>query len=153
MYIQLTKRTSWLITLFIPLLLTSCHVLLIGAYDQNVDGSIQKISTDVSTLIVKVEKNLDDNRPGDNKYDNFRESYINILGQVEDLKIRTTSLPKYGKVTQQVILLDKNIHDLESLHKIGFTDKRVVEAAKTLIETSLQAMLTAQNALKREKAN
>jgi len=128
-------------------------VLLIGAYDQNVDGSIQKISTDVSTLIVKVEKNLDDNRPGDNKYDNFRESYINILGQVEDLKIRTTSLPKYGKVTQQVILLDKNIHDLESLHKIGFTDKRVVEAAKTLIETSLQAMLTAQNALKREKAN
>jgi len=153
MYIQLTKRTSWLITLFIPLLLTSCHVLLIGAYDQNVDGSIQKISTDVSTLIVKVEKNLDDNRPGDNKYDNFRESYINILGQVEDLKIRTTSLPKYGKVTQQVILLDKNIHDLESLHKIGFTDKRVVEAAKTLIETSLQAMLTAKNALKREKAN
>ncbi len=153
MYLQLTKRKQWLITLIIPLLLASCHVVLIGAYDQNVDESIQKISTDISTLLVKVEKNIDDNRAVDNKYDNFRESYINILGEVENLKIRTQSLPKYKKVTEQVVLLDKNIHDLDSLHKTGFTDKRVVESAKTLIETSLQAMLSAQNALKREKAS
>ncbi len=71
---------------------------------------------------------------------------------MENLKIRSNSLPKYNKITQQVVALDKNIHDLESLHKIGFTNKRVVESAKILIETSLQAMLTAQNALKREKS-
>lgn len=153
MQLQLIRKKNWLITLIIPLLLASCHVVLIGAYDQNVDESIQKISTNLSTLIVKVEKNIDDNKPEDNKYDSFRESYINVLGEVENLKIRTSALPKYTKVTEQVVLLGKNINDLEALHKTGFTNKRLVEGAKTLIEQSLSAMLTAQNALKREKVN
>ncbi len=56
MYLQLTKQKQWLLTLIIPLLLAGCHVVLIGAYDQNVDESIQKISTNISTLIVKVKK-------------------------------------------------------------------------------------------------
>jgi hypothetical protein len=55
-------------------------------------------------------------------------------------------------VTEQIELLNKNIHDLESLHKIGFTDKKVIETAKGLIEQSLETMLAAQNALKREKS-
>jgi hypothetical protein len=143
---------KWLIALTIPILFVSCHVVLIGAYDQNVDESIQKISTEISTMIVKIEKNIDDNRTIDNKYENFRDSYIDIFGEIETLKIRTNSLPKYSKVTEQVILLDKNIHDFESLHKIGFNDKAVVETAKGLIEQSLQAMLSAQEALKRDKS-
>lgn len=153
MYVQLLKRKHWLLSLFMPLMFAGCHVMLIGAYDQNVDESIQKISTDISTLIVTVEKNIDDGKTTDNKYENFRDNYINILAQVETLKIRTLSLPKYQKVTQQVELLEKNIQDIEALHKIGFTNKTLVETSKTLIETSLKAMLTAQNALKRESAN
>ena len=100
---------------------------------------------------MKIEKNIDDNRAPDNKYENFREAYIDIFAEIETLKIRTSSLPKYTKVTEQVMLLDKNIHDFESLHKIGFTDKAVVETTKGLIEQSLQAMLSAQDALKRDK--
>ncbi len=79
MYLQLNKQKQWLLTLIIPFLFAGCHVVLIGAYDQNVDESIQKISTDISTLIVKVEKNIDDNQPNDNKYGNFRDSYISIF--------------------------------------------------------------------------
>ena len=152
MYLQLTKPKQWLFVFVVPLLLVSCHVVLIGAYDETVDESIQKISTDVSTMIVKIEKNIDDNKPADNKYENFRDAYIEIFGEIETLKIRSNSLPKYTKVTEQVELLYKNIQDLESLHKIEFTDKKVVETAKGLIEQSLQAMLAAQNALKREKS-
>ena len=130
MYLQLTKSKHWLFIFFVPLLLVSCHVMLIGAYDETVDESIQKISTDVSTMIVKIEKNIDDNKPADNKYENFRDAYIEIFGEIETLKIRSSSLPKYTKVTEQVELLYKNIQDLESLHKIEFTDKKVVETAK-----------------------
>jgi hypothetical protein len=150
MYLQLTKARYWLLGLITPILFTACHVVLIGAYDQNVDQSIQQISTEVSTLLVKLEKNVDDNLPAENKYEKFRETYINLYGEVENLKIRTMALPKYSKITEMVVLLNKNIHDLEALHKTGFTDKRLIETTKTLIETSLQAMLTAQNALKRE---
>lgn len=100
--------------------------------------------------MVKLEKNVDDNLPAQNNYDNYREVYINLYGEIETLKIRTMSLPKYSKITDMVVLLNKNIHDLEALHKIGFSDKRLIETTKTLIETSLNAMLAAQNALKRE---
>src|SRR5690349_18337759 len=124
MYLQLIKPKRWLTGFVASLLLVSCHVVLIGAYDQTVDESIQKISTDVSTMIVKIEKNIDDNKPAENNYENFRESYIEIFGEIETLKIRSSSLPKYDKVTQQIVLLNKNMQDLESLHKIGFTDKR-----------------------------
>lgn len=150
MYLQLKKSRYWLIALITSVLFTACRVVLIGAYDQNVDQSIQTISTEVSTLLVKIEKNIDDNQPDENKYEKYRDTYIALYGEVENLKIRTMALPKYSKITEMVVLLNKNIHDLESLHKIGFTDKRLIETTKTLIETSLQAMLTAQNALKRE---
>lgn len=150
MYLQLAKARYRLIVLIASFVFTACHVVLIGAYDEHVDQSIQQISTEVSTLMVKLEKNVDDNLPAQNKYDNYREVYINLYGELETLKIRTMSLPKYSKITDMVILLNKNIHDLEALHKIGFTDKRLIETTKTLIETSLNAMLAAQNALKRE---
>jgi hypothetical protein len=150
MFLQLTKARYWLMSFIIPVIFTACHVVLIGAYDQNVDQSMQQISTEVSTLMVRLEKNVDDNLPAQNKYDNFRDVYINLYGEVENLKIRTMALPKYSKITDMVILLNKNIHDLEALHKSGLTDKRLIETTKTLIETSLQAMLAAQNALKRQ---
>ncbi|MBL4674753.1 MAG: hypothetical protein JKY70_00870 [Mucilaginibacter sp.] len=150
MYLQLTKARYWLVSLVASVLFTACHVVLIGAYDEHVDQSIQQISTEVSTLMVKLEKNIDDNLPAQNNYDNYREVYVNLYGEVENLKIRTMALPKYSKITQMVVLLNDNIHKLEALHKIGFTNKQLLETTKTLIETSLQAMLSAQNALKRE---
>ncbi|RYY37582.1 MAG: hypothetical protein EOP46_02130 [Sphingobacteriaceae bacterium] len=150
MYLKLSKARYWLVGLVTSVIITACRVVLIGAYDENVDQSIQRISTEISTLMVKVEKNLDDNLPDQNKYENFRDVYINLYGEVENLKIRTMALPKYGKITEMVVLLDKNIHTLEALHKTGFTNRGVIAATKTLIEQSLKSMLSAQNALKRE---
>ena len=153
MDITLKNKMRWLLLILVPFLLANCQVMLIGAYDEHVDQTLQQISKELSLVFVKVEKNIDDNRPDDNKYEKFRDSYIEILSNVENLKIRTNSLPKYTRVTQQISLLTQNIKDLESLHKIGLTNKNVLESAKTLIETSLGSMLSAQNALKREKAN
>ena len=40
------------------LLIVSCRVMLIGAYDEIADQSIQKIQNEVSSLIIKIEKNI-----------------------------------------------------------------------------------------------
>ncbi len=154
MYFQAFTTRNLLILLLIPLLtFSACRVQLVGAYDEKVDEGIQKVARELSTLLVTVESNLDDNRAKENAYEKFRDSYVSILAEVQILDLRTRSLPKYEKVTGMVVALRQNIKDLEALHKIGFTNKSVVKSAGTLIETSLVGVLTAQNALKRQQAN
>jgi hypothetical protein len=149
MYLNFFKKRHWVIALLVPLILFSCQLRLAGAYDEKIDESIQKVSQDVSTLLVTLENNLDGNRVKENKYELFRESYITILAELEALKIRSQSLAKYEKVTQMVVSLNQNIKDLEQLHKIGFSNRRALETTKTLLETSLVNLLVTQNALKR----
>lgn len=157
MYLKLRRQNHRVFAILLSFLLMGCsEIMLIGAYDQTVDESIQKISTDVSTLLVQLEKNIVDNRQSENKYDNFRNTYIDIEGQIATLRIRTGALPKYEKVKQQVELVGKNLDNLELLHKSGFTvpgknPTEVIETVKTLFETSFTAMLSLQNGLKREK--
>lgn len=154
MYFQAFTTRNLLTLLLIPLLtFSACRVQLVGAYDEKVDEGIQKVARELSTLLVTVESNLDDNRAKENAYEKFRDSYVSILAEVQILDLRTRSLTKYEKVTGMVVALRQNIKDLEALHKIGFTNKSVVKSAGTLIETSLVGVLTAQNALKRQQAD
>jgi hypothetical protein len=148
-----SKFKRLLICWIIPIALSCTQVMLIGAYDETVDTSIQKISSGVSVLLIEIEKNIRENRTEENKYDNFRNTYVNIEGDVESLKIRTGALPKYKIITGQVDALSKSIQDLDSLHRIGFAlkDTFTIRIVKSNLETSFQSMLMLQNELKREK--
>ena len=124
--------------------------MLTGAYNEDIDASIQKVSADVSTLIVTLESNIDNNRVKENKYDNFRESYISILSQLQDLKIKSQAQPKYEQVTKMIVALNQNVKDFEALHKTGFSSKPLLSTAGTLMETSLINLLATQQAMKRK---
>jgi len=138
--------------MFILLLFISCtRVILIGAYDQVTDQSIQKIQSDVSSLIVKIEKNINNNDAASNKYENFKDDYSTIEGEIESLKIRCSSIPKYDKIIVQVNALDTTIRDFEKAHQLGFTSKQEIETDKQIFETDFKNMITTQNALKSEK--
>ncbi|HEY4151229.1 MAG TPA: hypothetical protein VGM41_19965 [Chitinophagaceae bacterium] len=150
MYLKFIRK-HWIAGLVIPLFLVSCRVLLIGAYDQVTDQSIQKIQTDVATLLVKIERNFDNNTPADNKYENFKPGYESISGEIESLKIRCNSLPKYKFVAAQVNALDSTLTDLEKFHKLGFDSKQEVELVKKTFESEFSSMIALQNGLKREK--
>jgi preprotein translocase subunit SecF len=150
MMLTLFKRQKWLISLLMPLLLISCHVMLTGAYNEAIDTSIQKVSADVSTLLVTLESNMDNNRIKENKYENFRESYIGILAELQDLKIRSQAQPKYEEVTKMIVALNQNVKDFESLHKTSFNSKPLLSSAATLMETSLVNLLATQQAMKRK---
>jgi len=124
--------------------------MLTGAYNEDIDASIQKVSADVSTLMVTLESNIDNNRVKENKYDNFRESYISILSQLQDLKIKSQAQPKYEQVTKMIVALNQNVKDFEALHKTGFSSKPLLSTAGTLMETSLINLLATQQAMKRK---
>lgn len=138
-------------TLALSFIFFSCNVTLIGAYDQVTDLSIQKIQNDVSILIVKLERNVEDNNPVANSYENFKSSYENIEGEVESLIIRCGALEKYQLISRQVNLLQTNIKDFEKIHKLGLTTKQPIETIKRTFEIYFKSMIILQNGLKRKK--
>ncbi|WP_259068712.1 hypothetical protein HDF24_07360 [Mucilaginibacter sp. X4EP1] len=136
-------------------ILASCKVILIGAYDQVTDQGIQKIQTDVSQLLITLKKNLVNNNASANQYSNFDKTYSAIEGEVESLNIRCKALPKYSIVVGQLGAVNKNIIDLESLHKIddfkAIRDTSIMNNVLSTLEVQFTAMVSLQNGLKNEK--
>jgi hypothetical protein len=135
----------------LPVLLAGCQVLLIGAYDQTTDQSIQKIQVDLTTVLVQLESNFDNYTAEKNDFKNFIPSYNVIAAELENLETRCRSLPKYDIVLAQVVLLDSSVQKFETLHKMGL-NRPIVETSKSLFETTFSAMIVLQNGLKREKS-
>ncbi|MFI5152559.1 MAG: hypothetical protein ACHQET_04450 [Chitinophagales bacterium] len=138
---------------FLILVLASCKVMLIGAYDQVTDENIQKIQVEVMTLLVKIERNLDAHDSVANRYDHFKDRYELLAGETESLKVRCQSIPKYNIVVEQVSLLQDNLQNLEKYHQIGFRSTEELVPIKKAFESEFGAMITLQNSLKRKKTD
>jgi len=144
---------SWIISLAFICTIVSCRVTLIGAYDQVTDESIQQIQTEVSTLLVKIEKNITNNTPDGNKYENLKNDYDKIEGEIKSLQIRTNSLPKYKIISQQITTLENNIKNMEEFNKTGFTSMDPVQVIDSTFQVQFSAMIALQNGLKRQKVS
>lgn len=143
----------WIISLVLFSSVVSCRVMLIGAYDQVTDESIQQIQTEVSTLLVKIEKNITNHTPDENKYENLKSDYDQIEGEIKSLQIRTNSLPKYKIISQQIATLEDNIKNLEAFNKTGFTSIEPVQVIDSTFQVQFSALIALQNGLKRQKAS
>jgi hypothetical protein len=153
MYLSQFKKHA-VIIFVIQLMMTSCGVMLIGAYDSVTDQGIQQIQTDVSTLLVKIEKSITNGAPEQNKYETLKSNYDNIEGEIKSLKIRVASLPKYKIISDQVTLLENNVLDLEKLNKIGFPNSiRPIQVIDSTFQVQFTAMTALQNGLKRQKTS
>jgi hypothetical protein len=151
MYYIKIKRV--VICLFVLTTLVGCHVMLIGAYDSVVDQDIQKIQTDVLSLLIKVDQNILNNDSTSNKYENFKNTYASIESETENTYIRCQALPKYQKVNEQVELLNQNVAILESFHRNGFRDTLSVNLIKRTFEVEFIAIIKLQEGLKTQKTN
>ena len=161
MYQKLKMKKIWTAALIIPLFFSCSEVMLIGAYNQNVDQTIQSISSDVSTLFITIEKNIQDNQ--DYSYAVFRNSYIKIESEISSCKTIASGIPKYNIIIKQIDLLSGSVALLEQDHRSGFFDTtkqltldqkiKAVEVDRSGINSSIESMLALQEGLKREKAD
>lgn len=151
-----TKKLLLLLTT-VAMLVASCRVMLIGAYDQVTDEGIQKIQTDVSGLLITLKKNLVNNEGASNDYKNFGTTYNTIEAEIQSLNIRTKALPKYSIITSQIGTLNKNVLDLEAQHKGGQfampKDTLILNLDLSAFEVQFTSMTALQNGLKLEKTN
>lgn len=152
---KFNMRKKWIIALIVPFILVSCRVMLIGAYDEVTDQSIQQIQNDVSSLLVSIEKDLLNGDTSALKYVNYKSNYDDIEGQLQSVIIRADALPKYKLVTDQLVPFDSTIRRLESFHKLGFSlsDTASLRIIKKTVEFDFQQMITLQNGLKRSANN
>lgn len=159
---KISVRFKDIILFFVlPFTFFACsEVRLIGAYDNKVDDNIQSISKDISNLFIQIDKNIDDG--SDWSFKSFKKEYIDIETELNTLKIRVGSLPKYKIINEQVVALDSNIIALEKHHQSGFVApgindksvlKKVIKIDQSGIETQLSAMLSLQEGLKRTKTD
>lgn len=146
-------HTKYLLILIF--LFTSCRVMLIGAYDEVTDQSIQQIQTDVSSLLVSIEKNLFTGDTSTINYSNYKSTYDNIEGQLQSVLIRSEALPKYKLVSDEIRAFDSTIHRLEGFHKLGFTqsDTSSIRIIEETIELDFRNMIVLQNGLKRRSGD
>ncbi len=142
---------SKLLGLSFLLFLSGCTVLLIGAYDEVTDQGFQKVQTSIAGLLVKIKNNIND--PAEVNYNKFKPAYEDIEGQIESLKIRCNSLPKYKLVMVHANGLDSTFQALERFHKMGFmeSDTASLRIIKKTFDVEFNAIIQLQNGLKREK--
>lgn len=148
--ITILKKQNKLL-LVAAIFFASCKVMLVGAYDQVTDQGIQKMQGEISTLLVKLDRNLLSGAVADNEYAKHKPTYESLAGQVSSLKIRCNALPKYGIVGEQLTLLEDNLKNLEALHKLGFKTTGEIATIRSGFDVQFTAMIKLQNGLKREK--
>lgn len=150
---MLILKQKYFLTLLAPLFLISCKVMLIGAYDEVTDQGIQKVQSEISTILIRLERNIDNNTVAENDYKNFKEKYEAIAGQLETLRVRCNSIPKYNIILGQIAALTANVSDFEKLHKTGISNKQMLAVIKSNFEMQFSSMIKLQNGLKRKKLN
>jgi hypothetical protein len=148
-----TKLQTLLPYSFMLAMIWSCQVMLIGAYDQVTDQGLQKVQDDISTLIVKLERNFDGGHPESNAYPAYQPVYESLSGQLQSLRMRTRALSKYEIVAAHVDALDSSITRMEMLHKIGFTDRGMLIVIRKTFEAEFRAVIQLQNGLKRKRTD
>ena len=137
----------------ISFVLTSCHVMFIGAYDAVTDSGIQKIQTDVTTLIIAMEKNVTDGNFSANNYDSLKNTFTIIEGEIKSLQIRAAALPKYSIILGQLTTVANTVSNLESLSKTPIKNIGILQTVQSTFDIQFQQMATLQNALKLQNIN
>jgi hypothetical protein len=131
----------------------SCKLMLIGEYDEIADQYFQKIQGETTALVIRIEKNIQNNTPRKNSYDSLENQYIAIESDIKTLQVRCTSLPKYGIIGSQLNTIADNIQLLEQYNKTppGFTTLLPVTIIDSTLNIQFAAVDALQYALKRQK--
>lgn len=127
------------------LLLLSCKVQLISKYDEITDRSINNLQEKVTKILLRL-----DNEAGtpEAAYSNYQSSYEDVKVDLNTVKIRAAAIDKNTIVQNQLILLDRNIQTLDSLHRKGL-QKAEIPLLQSAFNQSFTALVKLQMALKR----
>jgi hypothetical protein len=143
-----SQRRSWSITAFVGLaitgiLVTGCHVRLIGDYDDTIDKGISDIQQRAELYFSKMQSNP--NTPYDQSF------YDDIRSRLATLRTRAAASFKKEILVQQISELQKQFNDFQKLDQAASRpiSASIVTAAESAINVSVESILKLELALKR----
>ena len=142
------KLKSRLTTIsLVVLLLTSCtSIRLISDYDEITDKKVTELQEKFAQHFVKLERVIGTEQAN---YDNFIQFYDGVKADLSTLRVRANAIDKNEIVIKQLDFLDRNVSDLESLHKIGFKKTSEIVPLKDAFDRAFTAIIKLQMGLKR----
>ncbi|MBN2486153.1 MAG: hypothetical protein JXB34_09285 [Bacteroidales bacterium] len=131
------------------LFLTSCsNIRLVSDYDDITDKKVTELQDKFARHFVKLERAIGTSEAD---YSHFIEFYDAAKSELRTLRVRANAIDKNTIVTEQLDLLEKNVSDLEELHKMGFSTTAEIIPLKSAFELSFTAIIKFQMGLKRGK--
>ena len=108
------------------LILFSCKVTFISGYDAVIDETLIKIQRDFNLHWIKLSRNLKDNDPNNQAFENYQDYYDNLETDLIVLNTRVTFLPpKSDLIKSEIVNLDSAFSTFIALHKQGLSDNLI----------------------------
>jgi hypothetical protein len=143
-----SQRRSWSIAASVTLtmavvLLTGCHVRLIGDYDDTIDKGISDIQQRAELYFSKLQSNP--NTPYDQSF------YDDIRSRLATLRTRASASFKKEILVQQISELQKQFNDFQLLDQGAPRPipASIVTPAESAINVSVESILKLELALRR----
>jgi hypothetical protein len=129
------------------LMFSGCgSIRLISDYDEITDRKIAELHEKFSRHFVQLERLVGTD---DGDYMNFQGFYDEVKVDLRILRVRAGVLDKNEIMIQSVDLMEENISNLETLHKMGFRKLEEIIPIRNAFDTSFSAMIKFMAALKR----
>lgn len=108
------------------LILFSCKVTFISGYDAVIDETLIKIQRDFNLHWIKLSRNLKDNDPNNQAFENYQDYYDNLETDLVVLNTRVTFLPpKSDLIKSEIVNLESAFSTFIALHKQGLSDNLI----------------------------
>lgn len=131
--------------------LFACKVVFISGYDPVIDQTTTKIKRDFNLHFLKLARTIQDNDPGNQRFENFQDYYDNLQVDLIILADRSRTLgPKSGQVKKQIANLDSAFNAFILLHQKGLPDRSGDDRRdiRNALNSSLDAVIKLQEELK-----
>ncbi len=142
------------ISLILLSFLLACKVIFVAGYDPIIEETATQLQKNFNLHFIKLSRSIQDADPSNQAFVNFQDYYDQMNTDLFVIKSRAKYLDKKGAMVQkQVNNIDSILHDLEKLHKTGFTDSKADDKhdIRNNINSAFEALVRFQEALKPKK--
>lgn len=145
-HLILIRKVPILLSL-VMVIVTSCtSIRLISEYDEITDKTVTALQEKVAAFFVKISDQVGSNQAN---YANHIQFYEDAKVDLNILKTRADAIDKNKIVQEQIAELTKMVNNLETLHKIGFSNREQLMILQQPFNSAFTAIIKLQLGLKR----
>jgi len=146
--IEFSRSFLYFVTLILTFAAIACSVKLVADYDEATDKSVTELQRKMEAFLVDIQRKVGTDEAA---YSNHIGFYDDVHVDISAVKVRAAAREKNEITLEQLDLVQKNLDNLEKLHKLGFNSPQEIEPLRKAFNASFTAILKFELAKKRGK--